>query len=154
MCLFPKLIKNKKYTKTKKNGGNIPAVSDKRVLAIPVSCGKCIECKKRKARDQQVRLLEDLRHKTYTVNNFGIVKTITKETPRFVTLTFSTESLKELATSLHRYKGYDLDNEICKKAVRLFTERWRKENKIALRHWLVTELGQLNNEHVHLHLIS
>ena len=28
MCLYPKLIKNKKYTKNKKNGGVIPAVSD------------------------------------------------------------------------------------------------------------------------------
>ena len=34
MCLYPKLIKNKKYTKSKKNGGVIPAVSDNRVLWV------------------------------------------------------------------------------------------------------------------------
>ena len=32
MCLYPKLIKNRKYIANKKNGGNIPPVSDLRVL--------------------------------------------------------------------------------------------------------------------------
>ena len=48
MCLYPKLISNPKYKANKKNGGNIPPIFDKRVLSIPVGCGKCIECKKRK----------------------------------------------------------------------------------------------------------
>ena len=47
MCLYPRLIKNPKYKANKKNGGIIPAISDKRVLAVPIGCGKCIECKKR-----------------------------------------------------------------------------------------------------------
>ena len=49
MCLFPKLIRNKKYCSTKKNGGVIPAVNDKRVLYVAVGCGKCMECLKKKA---------------------------------------------------------------------------------------------------------
>jgi hypothetical protein len=32
MCLYPRLIKNRKYIKNKKNGGNIPPVKDERVL--------------------------------------------------------------------------------------------------------------------------
>ena len=49
MCLYPKLIKNKKYMSNKKNGGVIPAVSDERTLFVPVGCGKCIECLKQKS---------------------------------------------------------------------------------------------------------
>ena len=48
MCLYPKLIKNKKYVANKKNGGIIPEVEDDRVLYVPVGCGNCIECKKKK----------------------------------------------------------------------------------------------------------
>ena len=44
MCLYPKLIKNKKYTKNKKNGGVIPVVSDNRALWVTAACGKCFEC--------------------------------------------------------------------------------------------------------------
>ena len=61
MCLYPKLIKNKKYTKNKKNGGVIPAVSDNRVLWVTAACGKCFECRKQKARAWQVRMSEELR---------------------------------------------------------------------------------------------
>ena len=48
MCLYPRLIKNRKYIANKKNGGNIPPVSDLRVLVVPVGCGKCIECKNKR----------------------------------------------------------------------------------------------------------
>ena len=48
MCLYPKLIKNRKYIANKKNGGVIPAVLDERVKLVSVGCGKCMECKKRK----------------------------------------------------------------------------------------------------------
>ena len=61
MCLYPKLIKNKKYTKTKKNGGIIPPISDERTLYVPIGCGKCIECMKQKKRNWQVRLLEEIK---------------------------------------------------------------------------------------------
>ena len=62
MCLYPKLIKNKKYTKNKKNGWVIPAISDNRVLWVTAACGKCFECRKQKARAWQVRMEEELRH--------------------------------------------------------------------------------------------
>ena len=38
MCLFPKLIKNKKYIANKKNGGNIPPFFDERVFHVSVAC--------------------------------------------------------------------------------------------------------------------
>lgn len=145
MCLYPRLIKNRKYTSTKKNGGVVPPlplievngkmIGDLRVLEVPVGCGKCIECMKQKSREWQVRLLEDIRH-----NKNGV----------FVTLTFSNESIKELSAGI-RLEGYERDNEIAKQATRKFLERWRKKYKKSVRHWLVTELGHENTENIHMH---
>ena len=135
MCLYPKLIQNRKYIANKKNGGNIPAVLDNRVLYVPVGCGKCMECKKQKSREWQVRLLEDIRH-----NKNGV----------FVTLTFSNESIEELGKEIE-LDGYNRDNEIAKIATRRFLERWRKKHKKSVRHWLVTELGHNGTENIHMH---
>ena len=77
MCLYPKLIKNKKYTKNKKNGGVIPAVSDKRVLAVPIGCGNCLLCRKKKANSWRNRLIEECKNDltgvfvTLTFNSAG-----------------------------------------------------------------------------------
>lgn len=144
MCLYPKLIKNKKYTSTKKNGGVIPAINDMRVLMLPVGCGKCMECRKKKSNDWRVRLNEEIKQ-----NKNG----------KFVTLTFSNDSMKLLYERLinddkinnNKLNGYDLDNKIVTKAVRLFLERWRKKYKKSVKHWFVTELGQTNTERVHIH---
>jgi len=136
MCLYPRLIRNRKYTETKKNGGNIPPIQDKRVLMVPVGCGKCIECKKQKARNWQVRLQEDIR-----VN----------KNAKFVTYTFSEHELQKLDNEIKGLSGYARDNEICRLAVRRYTERWRKKYGKTLRHWLVTELGHANTERVHMH---
>lgn len=137
MCLYPRLIQNKKYTSTKKNGGVIPAITDKRTMLVPVGCGKCMECMKKKARNWQVRLLEETK-----VNNNGL----------FVTLTFSNESITELSKEINgKLDGYDRDNAIAKIAVRRFLERWRKENKKSVKHWLITELGHEGTENIHLH---
>ena len=118
MCLYPILIKNKKYTANKKNGGVIPAVTDERVLYVPVGCGKCMECLKKKAREWQIRLTEEIKE-----NKNG----------KFVTLTFSNESLKEISKTLKYKKNdkrkKDIDNEIARIAVRRFLERWRKKYK-------------------------
>jgi hypothetical protein len=135
MCLYPRLINNRKYIANKKNGGVIPPVYDKRVLVVPAGCGKCIECKKQKAREWQVRMSEEIRHNT---------------NGKFVTLTFSNESIKELSKNIE-LQGYELDNEIATKAVRRFLERWRKKYKKSVRHWLVTELGGNGTENIHLH---
>lgn len=144
MCLYGKLVKNPKYKKTKKNGGIIPPISDYRVSVVPIGCGNCIECKKQKAREWQVRLLEDVREYT---------------NGKFITLTFSNESIKKLTEqkptkywkSLKGLEGYELDNELATRAVRLWLERWRKIEKISIRHWLITELGHEGTENIHIH---
>ena len=136
MCLYPKLITNRKYTATKKNGGVIPTVTDKRTLVVPVGCGKCMECVKKKGREWQVRLLEDIRH-----NKNG----------KFVTFTFSNESIAELAGEIKGLEGYELDNEIATLGMRRFLERWRKKYKKSVRHWMVTELGHQGTENIHMH---
>ena len=56
MCLYPKLIKNKKFEPNKKNGGVAPPVNDKRTLLVPVGCGKCMECMRKKANDWRTNL--------------------------------------------------------------------------------------------------
>ncbi|AXH76243.1 MAG: replication initiator protein [Microviridae sp.] len=164
MCLYPKLIKNRKYTSNKKNGGVIPAVTDIRTQLVAIGCGNCIECRKQKAREWQVRLQEDI--KKYTNG-------------KFITLTLNDKSIKELTEDVLKYTneeieklkkqpstpeinkkiqkqedkqcGYGLDNEIATRAVRLFLERWRKKYTQSVRHWLVTELGHNGTENIHLH---
>lgn len=136
MCLYPKLIKNRKYIANKKNGGVIPPILDKRVLMVPVGCGKCMECKKQKARNWQVRLQEDLRK---------------NKNAKFVTWTFSDHELQKLDNEIKDVSGYERDNEICRLAIRRYTERWRKKYGKTLRHWMVTELGGNSTERVHMH---
>ena len=93
MCLYPKLIKNKKYTKNKKNGGVIPAVSDNRVLWVTAACGKCFECRKQKARAWQVRMSEELRSNPNAI---------------FVTLTISDESFEYITA---KYRDWETDRK-------------------------------------------
>ena len=125
------MIKNAKYKVNKKNGGNVPVPNDIRVIYVPVSCGVCMECMKKKAREWQIRLSEDIKE-----NKNG----------KFITLTFNEESLLELKKEF----GKD-DNTVATKAVRRFLERWRKKFKKSVRHWLVTELGHKGTERIHLH---
>lgn len=121
----------------KKNGGNVPSVPDDRVLWVPVGCGKCIECKKQKARQWQVRLTEDIRH---------------NKNAYFVTYTFNDRAMISLDREIDKkLDGYDRDNAIVKLAIRRYTERWRKKYKKTLRHWLVTEIGGKATERVHIH---
>lgn len=144
MCLYPRITKNKKYEPNKKNGGNVPVPLDMRVMATPIGCGECMECRKKEARKWGLRLQEDVRD---------------YRNGKFITLTFSTEALKELTEKIEADKkiypkptGYKLDNAIAKKAIRLFNERWRKlKGGKAIRHWLITELGHGETEHLHLH---
>lgn len=145
MCLYPRTMPNRKYVKNKKNGGVIPPVSDERLLNVPIECGNCIECRKKKARDWSLRLMEDI--KLY-------------KNGHFVTLTFSNEKLRELIINdkdlkdcrkLKNMHGYRLDNMIATVAVKYFRERWRRIYKKSPRHWLVTELGHKGTENIHLH---
>lgn len=138
---------NKKYTATEKNGGCVPTppvigfeewegkklpIYDERVLYINVPCGNCIECRKQKARNWQVRLHEELDQ---------------WEHKYFITLTFSPEQLGKL----QKETGLDECNAIAGKAVRRSLERWRKDHKKSLKHWYVTELGHEGTERIHLH---
>ena len=136
MCLYPKLIENRKYKKNKKNGGIIPPLNDKRTLYVPVKCNKCMECMKAKSREWQVRLQEEIKDETLK--------------KYFVTLTFRNDSIKELSKDIN-LEGYDRDNEIAKKGIRRFLERWRKKYKKSIRHWTTTELGHNGTENIHLH---
>lgn len=147
MCLYPRLVPNPKYKPNKKNGGKPPFPTDPRTTQVPIACGNCIECRKQKTRQWQIRLLEEIRHNTY-------INPITEEKipiyPYFITLTFSNESIATLAQEINA-KGYLLDNQIATIATRRFLERWRKEHQVSLRHWLVTELGHNGTNNIHLH---
>lgn len=132
MCLYPKLIKNPKYKPNKKNGGNVPVCDDDRKLYVPVGCGVCIECCKKKAREWQVRLNEELKE---------------NKNAHFITLTFSEEELSKLCTEMQ----IEESNAVATKAVRRWLERYRKKNKKSFKHWLITELGHVGTERIHLH---
>lgn len=139
MCLYPKLLDNRKYKPNKKNGYKAPPKPhDPRVLYVPVGCGRCIECRKQKSNAWRIRLAEEIRH-----DNTGV----------FVTLTFSEEKLNEIKEKLNKsnYYSYEIDNEIASYAVRHFLELWRKHHKKSVKHWLITELGHNNTERIHLH---
>jgi hypothetical protein len=136
MCLYPKLILNRKYIGNKKNQGKIPEATDDRVKRVPVGCGNCMECRKQKSRQWQTRLHEEIR---------------TSKNGKFITLTFSNESIAKISSEIKNESGYNLDNEIATKAIRYFLERWRKKYKKSLRHWLVTEIGHNGTENIHLH---
>ena len=151
MCLYPKLIKNKRYRVNAKNQGDVPEPQDKRVLFVPAACGKCMQCRKQKSREWAVRLSEEIRH---------------DDRGKFITFTFSDKSLSDLTDAIHNdskrmakllkqnengLSGYNLDNEIATIAMRYFLERWRKKYKKSVKHWFVTELGGKYTERIHLH---
>lgn len=136
MCIYPRLILNRKYTATKKNKGIIPKITDERVKYVSIGCGKCIECTKKKAREWKIRLSEEIR-----TNNSGT----------FVTLTFDEDSLNKFKEEFKESHEQTIENEIATRAVRLFLERWRKSYKKSLKHWLITEKGHENTKRIHLH---
>lgn len=137
MCLYPKLVLNRKYLANKKNKGNPPIMGDSRLKYVSVGCSKCRECKKQKAHNWLVRLGEEVR-----INGDG----------KMITLTFSSENYKLIYDKLKdKYSGYDLDNAIATWAVRHWLERYRKKHKVSIKHWLVTEIGGNNYECIHIH---
>lgn len=136
MCLYPKEIKNRKYTPNKKNKGIIPEIKDNRARYVQVGCGRCIECTKQRARSWQVRLLEEIKQDSKA---------------KFITLTFSDEAIKELNEQTKNLEGYAKDNEIAKKSIRRFLERYRKKNKVSAKHWIITEIGKNGTENIHMH---
>ena len=61
MCLYPKLILNRRYLPSKKNGGVTPVCTDERLRYVTAECGDCYECRRQKQRQWQVRMQEELR---------------------------------------------------------------------------------------------
>lgn len=133
MCLYPRFIKNPRY-KVSKGKYDFGAITDERMKYVPIGCGNCIECRQQKSREWQTRLHEEIK---------------VHEHAYFITLTFSNESLQEIANDLGM-KEADT-NAAATLAVRRFLERWRKKYGKSLRHWLITELGHENTERIHLH---
>ena len=82
MCLYPKLILNKKYTSTKKNKGVVPPCPDERLRYVTAACGECYECRKQKQRAWLTRMTEELKQNP----NAG-----------FYTLTIDDEHYKKLS---------------------------------------------------------
>lgn len=136
MCLYQGTYQNKRYTANKKNGGIIPAFLDRRELAVPIGCGRCMICKNKRANEWKFRIIEEIKHQD--------------KRGHFVTLSFSEREYRKLARNL-KYRGYKKVNEIAKIAVKRFRERWRKKYKKSPRHFLVTELGGNSSERLHLH---
>ena len=96
----------------------------------------------KKANVWRIRLQQEIQKKT-------------NEKAYFVTFTFNTESLIKLDKEIPEgVEGYERDNRIAAKAIRLFTERWRKKYKKTIRHWLITELGGGRYEHLHVYVLS
>lgn len=132
MCLFTKLVRNPKYLPNKKNKGIVPKCDDERKLWLPASCGNCIECRKKKAREWKTRILHEIKE---------------DKTGKFITLTFSEEALGEL----EKAKGSKGANEVAGLAIRRFLERWRKDKGKSVKHWFIVELGHTSTERIHLH---
>jgi len=127
---------NPKYRPNKKNGYQPPHMEDIRVGLVPIGCGLCMECMKKRANEWRVRLNEEIKN-----SKNGL----------FVTLTLSNESYASLAKEC-KGDAYVLENEIATLAVRRFLERWRKKyKKYPQKHWLITELGGKGTENIHLH---
>ena len=137
MCLYPREMKNKRYEPTKKNGGNVPSCPDDRLRSVPVPCGNCKECRKKKKQEWMVRLSEDIKH---------------HKNGKFVTLTFNNEKLLEHEKLVSKQiQGYERENKAVSIAMTRFLERWRKTYGKSVRHCLITELGHRNTERIHLH---
>lgn len=114
--------------------GKRKPLDDMRKEYVAIGCGHCVECKKQKAREWQIRLCEEIKVHKYNY---------------FVTLTFNEESLRRLINENPKLQHNV--NYIAGKAVRRFLERWRKKHKKSVKHWLITELGHNGTERIHLH---
>lgn len=136
-------MENKRYKANKSNKGIVPKAWDARLMKIEVPCGKCYECRKKRAREWQVRLSIEVENTQHV---------------RFMTMTFSDEAFEQLKERVgHKIEEHNA-NEYATEAIKLFLKRWKKIKKEPLKHWLVTELGhkQRKNgikatERLHLH---
>lgn len=131
MCLYPKLILNRRYCPTKKNGGIVPPCPDNRLKYVTAACGQCYECRKQKQRQWLVRMNEELK------NNPNAY---------FITLTIDDNNMKKL---IRECKSKE-ENDIATYALRMCLERIRKTYGKSVKHWCVTELGE-DKDRIHIH---
>lgn len=124
MCLFPVILENPRYKKA-------PA-KDSRLHGVKIPCGRCQECRNRRANDWKQRLYEELKSQT---------------TPAyFITLTISDETL---STFRNPEDTSQWNAEFGK-----LIEAWRKRNYrsgVKERHFFATERGQECTERIHAH---
>lgn len=137
MCLYTKYIENPKFKPNKKNNYRPPKCTDERLRYVPVSCGRCIECRKKKRREWLVRLSEEIKENSNCM---------------FITLTFNEKSLRKLSKELFNRKAQndEEENQVCIKAVRMWLERIRAVTGKSIQHWLITEKGE-DFGRIHLH---
>lgn len=124
MCLFPTIIQNPRY----KNA----TPKDQRLAAVKIPCGRCQECRNRKANDWKQRLTEELKYQTAQAY--------------FITLTISDEVMNKYTRELAEDRHNDIIGDLIKK--------WRKRNykaKVQERHFFATERGQECTERIHAH---
>ena len=124
---------NPKYKPNKKNKGKPPICTDERLRYVSVGCGQCYECRKQKANQWRVRMMEEIRH---------------DKTALFITLTFNQEKYEYYKNKSEINQD---DNELATSAIRDCLERIRKKTKKSLKHWFITEKGHTNTHRIHLH---
>lgn len=135
MCLYPVRILNKRFLPNRKNGYQPPICHDERLRYVMCECGKCFECRKKKAREWRIRMSEELKENPSAI---------------FFTGTLADERIEKLCKK-YNIKKTDY-NQIATKEVRLFLERIRRFNGgKSIKHWIVTERGHTNTRRIHIH---
>ena len=99
MCLYPKLILNRRYLPNKKNGGVPPACPDERLRYVTAACGDCLECRQQKQRAWKVRMNEELRQEP---NAYFLTLTITDEHYAILKNKYNLENDNDIATKAIR----------------------------------------------------
>ena len=118
-CLHPLWIEHPTLKKLKRYGFENTFTEES---PIPIPCGKCHECLKRKASDWKLRLIHEWKYST--------------KTAWFVTLTIDPA-----------YYSPDLNPSVL---MRSFLESIRHATGKSVRHWFVTELGE-EHDRLHFH---
>ena len=95
MCLYPSIIENPKYAKSNENSKRI---RDYRLRWIQIPCGHCEECRRAKANEWRVRLMEEIKSNSKNITNDGkeieVPKYFEIEDDKFGKIVFGEESFQ------------------------------------------------------------
>ena len=105
MCLYPKLIPNKRYLPTKKNGGVPPVCPDERLRYVTAACGDCYECRKQKQRQWIVRMSEENRQ---TPDAYFLTLTIDDKSYKQISKKYKLKDNNDIAT---KYRDWETDRK-------------------------------------------